>query len=498
MREVETLRNREHPNIVPLLASFTLTAVESEADVKSLHLLFPFAEEDLADWMARSQTPYSLQGMGREERRTYLYHCIYALVSGLSFLHREKDGTITAHHDLKPKNILIIQNHLKIADLGRSHLRAVDLGSETEAIHGLGTYEYHPPEYWQDDGSRAPTRHGRAFDVWSMGCIILEFATLIVYGWETQKIREFRSRRRESPNKGRPLIAQSRGRPDDSFHNNSVVVEEWIDILLIEDGSRALTSTLEIARQMMASQPADRLYSWEAELDLYDIQHPDDDRITRLEKGALCIQSPSARHISNVQTPLHRAAWKGNLERTFQLMDAGWQLMAQDSEGLTALEIASRSGNSTFYKALLQRAKLQVPNLMQETTANSVDQTDDLVFQTIKNHDLDTIKLWLMGNDKDELIKKQFPHGNTMLHYASEFGASNIAEYLLSQSFDAQYLLGQKNSGGRIPLHLACLHGAREIIEIFGRYDNIRECLRAKDDDGETPRSLAAKKGFSD
>lgn len=499
MREAETLRNREHPNVVPLLASFTLTAVESEADVRSLHLLFPLADEDLADWMARPEAPRWLREAGKEERRTYLYRGIYSLVSALSFIHRKKGGTTTAHHDLKPKNILVIQNQLKIADLGHSHLRSVDMGSETEPNRRLGTYEYHPPEYWQDDGSRAVMRHGRAFDVWSMGCIIVELATLIVFGWEAQKVREFRSRRRENKIKGRPSLAQSRGRPDDSFHNNLAVVEQWIDLLLAQDGSRALSSTLEVARNMMNSRPTERLYSWEAELDLYNIQYPDDDRLMRLEKGALCVQPPAAKGISNVQTPLHRAAWKGDLERILQLIEAGWPLMAEDSQGLTILEIASRSGNSKFYSDLLQSAKYQVPNPIQDKLATSAILKDNILSQTIRNHDLDTIKTWLLVNDINELTKKRFAHGNTMLHYAAQFEASDIAKYLLQQSSDAQLLLSARNSQGRIPLHLACLHGSREIIELFGVYDqNIRGSLRTQDDNGDTPRALAAKQGFPD
>ncbi len=57
LREVETLRQRENPNIVPLLASYTLETMESEVGVKDLHLIFPLAEMDLADWMKSAQPP---------------------------------------------------------------------------------------------------------------------------------------------------------------------------------------------------------------------------------------------------------------------------------------------------------------------------------------------------------------------------------------------------------------------------------------------------------
>lgn len=51
LREVETLRNRKHENIVPLLASFTMTSIDSEYEVMSLNLIFPYAETDMDVWM---------------------------------------------------------------------------------------------------------------------------------------------------------------------------------------------------------------------------------------------------------------------------------------------------------------------------------------------------------------------------------------------------------------------------------------------------------------
>ena len=43
---------------------------------------------------------------------------MYKLVSAISFLHRELDGTITAYHDVELNNILLLGDTLKICDLG--------------------------------------------------------------------------------------------------------------------------------------------------------------------------------------------------------------------------------------------------------------------------------------------------------------------------------------------------------------------------------------------
>ncbi|KAL8910596.1 MAG: hypothetical protein Q9171_004135 [Xanthocarpia ochracea] len=323
-REIETLRRREHPNIVPLLASYTLETMDSGSVMKSLHFITPLAQTDLAEWMVHPEPPPWLQGSEPSETRGFLYRSIYALVSGLSFLHRENKGTITAHHDLKPKNILVFGQDLKIADFGSSHLRPLAEGSETQR-GPLGTYEYHPPEYWNDDGSPARLNHGRA------------------------------NQRRQNPHKTRLKVA---GRDDNdcSFHNNRVVVKEWILELKADDnGSPKLNSTLDVARQMMNETPESRLYAWEAELDLYNIQRFDDPQVKKLENGSLCVQSPQ-KHIPNrTQTPLHRAAHKGDQKRICELLDAKWSLSIRDHNDLTAWEVLEQNQDSDFCETLRPR-----------------------------------------------------------------------------------------------------------------------------------------------
>ncbi|KAI4144919.1 MAG: hypothetical protein L6R39_003986 [Caloplaca ligustica] len=308
---------------------------------------------DLAEWMVRPKPPAWLQGLERSETRRFLYRSIYALVSGLSFLHREKEGTITAHHDLKPKNILVFGGDLMIADFGSSHLRPLAEGSETQRNH-LGTYEYHPPEYWKDDGSQARLKHGRAFDIWSMGCIIIKFVTLIVHGWESEKLSDFRNQRRQNPHKTRPKVTGRDG-DDCSFHNNWVVVKKWILELQVHDGSQKLKSTLSVALQMMDHTRESRLYAWEAELDLYNIQQHDDPLIKMLENGSLCVQSPQ-KHIPNsTQTPLHRAAHKGDKTRICELLDAKWPLNIRDHNDLTAWEVLEQNQDPDYYNTLRPR-----------------------------------------------------------------------------------------------------------------------------------------------
>ena len=375
-REVQTLQKRSnHPNIIPLLASYTLETDESGHYVKTLHLLFPLAEMDLADWMMKAQIPFNMARLSKQERQAYLYRSIYALVSGISYLHREVDGIVTAHHDLKPRNILVVNDTLKIADFGHSHLRPIIEGSTTEGASGLGTYEYQPPEYWNPDGSRAQVKHGRAFDVWAMGCIIIELATLVVHEWQSGMVTKFGNERTKNPNKDRISPGSVQDGSDVSFHNNMIVVKDWVGRLKDCGGSQRLDEVLDIAAGMLAPKPKNRPYMWEVQIDLYETLKPYDRYIPDLG-GDLCVRPPfkdgpraSRNHEvpynlqpeiqEYTETPLHRAVKKNNRPRTIRLWELGWPLSLPDPNEETPRDIMKRSDDIEL-RALEDDVKLML------------------------------------------------------------------------------------------------------------------------------------------
>ncbi|KAL8727534.1 MAG: hypothetical protein Q9166_005985 [cf. Caloplaca sp. 2 TL-2023] len=512
-REMETLRKREHPNIVPLLASYTLDTTESEHLVRSLHLILPYAEGDLAEWMTRPQPPDWLQKLAQSKRRKYLYSCIYALVSGLSFLHREKDGEITAHHDLKPKNILVFGKELKIADFGRSHLRPLVQGSETQGQFGLGTYDYNPPEYWRDDGFRADIKHGRSFDIWSMGCIIVELATLIVHGWESKKVTDFRDQRQHNQHKKRPKLT-SQHPPDASFHNNWVVVKNWIDHLKMHDGSQKLKSTLNVALQMMNQTRDSRMYAWEAELDLYSIQYPDANRVTRLEKGGLCVQPPppQARILNGTQTPLHRASRTGDLERIDELVQVGWSMSVQDHQGLSAWDVFNQTQESSPRQILHERlvpatSKMAVDDqqgqellqaaacgnfskvrgiLAQGVDAMFVDQENrSALFMAAQSNKICVVEYLVQAKGQELLRLKEHGWKDTPLHKAAMEGHASVLEKLLICSPDIE----DQQKEGRTALYVAVDWGHKEAVGVL--LDHGAQVF-TQDKDKSTPLHCAA------
>lgn len=531
MGEVISLRKRPHANIVPLLASFTKSSVESSVEIKSINLIFPYAEMDLEAWMSLPETPVEYA----KNRRIDLYRSTYELVSALAFLHREHiDGFSTSHHDLKPKNILVFGRKWKIADFGRAKLRASVQESETAGADGLGSYDYHPPEYYNDDGTRAPRNHGRPFDVWAMGCIMLQVAVLVAYGWESGMMVEFRRARRNLASNQRRFSKKREGE-DSSFHNSLAEVDGWIGKIM-GDGSKMLRQFLEIIIQMLRGDPRDRLASWEVELDLYELLYPDDSLSRRLKISEAGIPPPPNPPSDK---PLIRAALSGNAVRTVCLLGAGWHLVLP-TEGASVtlvvsdvplwkelLEAHSRPGPidlSGFREKVLQQPlvhsterhgfqltpdmrQLPSPMASQEMrSTNSRDENDpDL---TIK---LDLIRRHIRHDDSIEVqnLLKQLPNnlsryedkfGQNPLHYAVEYYANEwMTEVILKSCPSPDGLILQPDRLGRTPFHIAAGCGHFDMILAFLRYvKSPADAIGLKDASGDTSVSLARKSGHNE
>jgi len=543
MREADTLRKRRHPHIVPLLASFTRNVLESSYEVKYFNMIFPHAEMDMEQWMSLEQPPLFLRNQSRECQRRYLYQAICDLISGLAFLHREIDGMVTSHHDLKPRNILAVRNVLMICDLGRSHLIPLEYGSETEGQSGLGTYTYHPPEYWNDDGTRATKAHGRAFDVWAMACIMIEVAILIVYDWESQKVKAFREDRLKLPDTVRRFPSQSKqGGPDDSFHNSISVVDAWL-LRLEEDGSPMMKQTLAVAVGMLRQDPKERLYSWEALLDMYEILNSDEPNAELLKKSEEKVQKPYQSDLAGCATPLHRASSRGNLNRVIALVRADWKTNIKDSAGnlpydlahcngyhavcsflgradscsssgrimpadacLTTRSVASdvhvREGNGFRVREHLAVASGQDNRLdvLSETGAKLTTATTGPLKLTPDIHlaargsDLYRMRFFLDQKNANLAIQMTDEFGWTPLHHASESSSAEMVSLILQASSEPHRFVMSEDQHGRTPLHLAVTSNKQDVAEVLLRAGrNKRLMIRKEDGAGETPLQIALK-----
>ena len=486
-REVETLRRRQNPNIIPLLTSYTAETVETDTYVKMLHLLFPLADMNLAELMMMSEVPVKV-GASRQDRQMFLYRSMFALASGVSYLHREIDGMATSHHDLKPRNIVVFNDQLKIADFGYSHLRHLDEGSATEGASGLGTYEYRPPEYFNQDGSKAEVGHGRQFDIWGLGCIILEMATLIVDDWQTQMVTEFRNQRRANRRMDRD-VPQSDS-DDYSFHNNTSVVEAWIERLRRCDGSQQLDKVLGVVVKMLAPEPHNRLLAWEAELDLLETLKSLDPSLPD-RTGDLCVP-PRTSEIDDMEswrfwghessyhteTPLHRAARSNNRTRIIRLWELGWPIWFPDrgkGNGRTPLDIMKRSEDDAIQE--LERDSRQlIPSardgdreqleklfsrglspLMADASGTSA------LHEAIRSSKIRMVDFLLQSKAKEQLMLRERLRAslNLPLHNAARLGFVAALERMKKDQPD----INAPNNCGYTALFLAALEGHLEAVE---------------------------------
>ena len=477
-REVETLQRRRHPNIIPMLASYFLEMFESGEYVKELHLLFPWADIDLANWMTSAHIPEPVSKLKERERQEYLYHSIYALTSGLSYMHRMIDGTVTAHHDLKPKNVLIVNGVFKIGDFGHSHLRSAIEGSETDGGgRGLGTYEYQPPEYWEDDGTRADRRHGRAFDAYALGCIIVELVTLIVYGWELEKVSEFRNERRKNTPKHRPTPVSVPEGADASFHNNPAVVRAWIEQLKRYDESQVLRETLDVALGLMITPSSHRVYTWEAEMSLFDISNSNSSRISKLNCEPPRAQAPSTEVSHRFQNPMHRAVESENITRITSLWELGWLPSVENPNGETALELMDRSSNSSV-RELVDKARM----LLEAARIGDLETLKDLLdsglspllvegnqytalHEAIENRHMNVVYRLLETRAKDQLSIRTATIRELPVHQVAKSGDITLMERILP---DSPYINSREvYAFGRSPLYLAAMCGHKEMAEFL-------------------------------
>ena len=438
-----------------------LDTIESGHHVQTLHLLFPLAETDLADWMTGSQIPLNITSFSKYERQSYLYRSIYELVSGIAYLHRVIDGTFTTHHDLKPRNILVVNDTLKIGDFGHSHLRPIIAGSATQGIAGLGTYEYQPPEYWDQNGLRTQIKHGRAFDVWSMGCIIIEISILAVYDWQSPMVTEFRNDRKRNANKDR---TSPRSIPDDSdasFHNNLAVVKRWVGELKAKDSSQQLKRILDIADRMLAPEPKNRPPIWEVQIDFYETLKSHDNTIVDLEKD-LCVGPPLVNDFrrwdkkdrsydlqpdlkDGTETPLHRAAKSNNIARTIRLWELGWPISLPDSDGETVQDIMKKSNNSELLEL--------------ETNVT-------LMLKAAKLGDTEQLrKLFSLG--LSPLMVDA--NGRSAISEAMTSSNIDVVECLLESKAERQLMLWDRATE-RLPLHTAAKTGFTKAVERVLKY----------------------------
>ncbi|XP_069853647.1 MAPK/MAK/MRK overlapping kinase isoform X2 [Dipodomys merriami] len=151
LREIQALRRlNPHPNIL------TLYEVVFDRKSGSLALICELMDMNIYELIRGRRHPLS-------ERR--IMHYMYQLCKSLDHMHR--NGIF--HRDVKPENILIKQDVLKLGDFGSCR----SVYSKQPYTEYISTRWYRAPECLLTDGF-----YTYKMDLWSAGCVFYEIASL--------------------------------------------------------------------------------------------------------------------------------------------------------------------------------------------------------------------------------------------------------------------------------------------------------------------------------
>jgi len=147
--ELTNARKLEHSNLIKAYSVGEFTFLNTEM----LYLVMELAQGSLENHIAKG-------GLSADA----IKNITAQVAQGLNYLH----GQNKVHRDLKPGNILKVNQQYKLADFGL--IRTLNNKSHTQTVHNSGTIIYMPPEAFRGDISSA-------WDLWSLGIMLIEMTT---------------------------------------------------------------------------------------------------------------------------------------------------------------------------------------------------------------------------------------------------------------------------------------------------------------------------------
>lgn len=172
----------QHRHIVTLLATFERKIV-GEIEYS---LLFPWANCDLLEFWRRETN------MNRDHQlHMWISTQLCGITDALKYIHDPKvldaDGNklFGRHGDIKPENVLWFNSsargNLVLSDLGLTRTHRIESRSNRPGERIPVSPNYRPPEC-DIDGDKG--RVSRSFDIWTLGCLFLEFMVWVLEGWD--------------------------------------------------------------------------------------------------------------------------------------------------------------------------------------------------------------------------------------------------------------------------------------------------------------------------
>ncbi len=276
---------RQHSHLIKLLATYEYKG--------SFYLLFPYAKANLRSYWEQTPVPIfsvitvewflrQCKGIAFALLIIHGYQSTQDSLDALAQIQETQAESRTTssedgdriygrHGDIKPENILWSdeestdvdprfseQGILLIADFGlMKYHKTLTKFHAPERVAGSATYE--PPEV---AGLTSRTKISRRYDIWSLGCVYLEFITWLVCGWK--ELDNFRRACDMIDNDGAFFTVLDNGL---SGSSHQVIVkesvQEWIeDIHRKPRCSEFIHDVLDlISNHMLVVDPGERIHS---------------------------------------------------------------------------------------------------------------------------------------------------------------------------------------------------------------------------------------------
>lgn len=196
---------RPHEHITPLYASWTREGLT--------YILLPKAERSLQQFLRQEPRP----DLTNQDTVIWLFTQLRGLAAAVGHIHHigfdETDSTSLAavearkrklhmgyHHDLKPGNILIFGNRLKISDFGAAKIHQLVSGKTAADTPFTNNSPYGDETYGGPDWFvSSSAKYGQGYDIWSLGCIYFEILL-----WATgygERLGDIANQRMHKPSK---------------------------------------------------------------------------------------------------------------------------------------------------------------------------------------------------------------------------------------------------------------------------------------------------------
>lgn len=241
LENLSLLSHLKHPNIVPLFCSYQY--------MHSSNFIFAVADHgDLAGLLKSARRPSHLTD-------EVLIHALAGLASAIDAVHNFTAGVIGlqkkgCHHDLAPRNILVHDRILLLADFGISTFKDIEQQSDTPFKENHGTYV--APECQEVQGSFMPLKSSRASDIWSFGCILAEVLTYMRGG--AADVARFQEARKFEPEGMNTIWKRFHRGPKTA----SPAVTECLDDLAYHFQEDPLNALVPLIRRMTELNPKHR------------------------------------------------------------------------------------------------------------------------------------------------------------------------------------------------------------------------------------------------